>query len=181
MFNLFIIAFILLLGVIGYNFEIEEVHIAGIILMGDSLLYLIIHFIHDLVYYSAQLRRFEEVRNYLKSINIFREKQKELLVDFKQYLGKEYPELEKGIFDKINDSKSDVHVVLKYPELKSSKTLMKLANKINKLADNVYSLKAMMEDMWEEVRYYKNGKWEIIKPNIPKDIYDVVYSKLELK
>lgn len=178
MFNIFIIVVFILLGLIGYSLEIEEVHVAGMGLMGGSMIYLIVAFIHDLVYYSNQLQRFELIRNYLKSINIFREKQKELLVDFKQYLGKEYPELEKQIFANINDSKSDIHVVLKYPELKSSKTLMKLADKINQLANKVYSLKAKMEDVCEDIRYYKNGKWEIIKPNIPSDIDGVIYSEL---
>lgn len=179
MFNILIIVVFLLLGFLGYNFKINEVHIAGIVLMCVSLCYLIIAFIHDLSYYSNQLQRFELVRNYLKSINIYKEKQSELLIYFKSYLGEKYPDFEKQIFKNINESKSDIHIVLKYPELKSSKTIMKLADKINKLANSVYSLRGDMENTCEDIRYYKNGKWEIIKPNIPKDIYNVVYSELK--
>jgi hypothetical protein len=180
MFNILVIVVFLLLGFLGYNFKINEVHIAGIVLMCGSLVYLIIAFIHDLSYYSNQLQRFELVRNYLKSINIYKEKQSELLIDFKSYLGEKYPDFEKQIFKNINESKSDIHIVLKYPELESSKTIMKLADKINELADSIYSLRADMEDVCENIRYYKNGKWEIIKPNVPKDIYNTVYGELKL-
>lgn len=179
MFNILVIVVLLLLGFLGYNSSVNEVHIAGIVLMGGSLCYLIIAFIHDLSYYSNQLQRFELVRNYLKTINIYKEKQSELLVDFKSYLGEKYPDFEKQIFKNINESKSDIHIVFKYPELESSKTIIKLVEKINKLADSVYSLRADMEDTCEDIRYYRNGKWEIIKPNIPKDIYNVVYSELK--
>ena len=176
MFNLFIIAVILLLGIIGYNFEIEEVHIAGIVLMGGSLLYLIITFISDLSYYSTQLLRFEDVRKYLKKIEVYKKKQKELLAEFKNYLGDKYPELEKQIFDNINKSESEMHIVLKYPEIQSSKTLMKLTKNINELADDVYDLYDKIENECKWIRYYKDGKWEIIKPAIPEDIKDIVYN-----
>jgi hypothetical protein len=179
MFNILVIVVLLLLGILGYNFKINEVHIAGIVLMCVSLCYLILAFIHDLSYYSNQLQRFESVRNYLKLINIYKEKQSELLIDFKSYLGEKYPDFEKQIFKNINESKSDMHIVLKYPELESSKTIMKLADEINKLADAVYSLREKVEYRCEDIRYYKNGKWEIIKPIIPKDIYNVVYSELK--
>ena len=175
MFNLFIIAVILLLGIIGYNFEIKGVHIAGIRLMGGALLYLIAAFISNLYYYSIQLLRFENVRMYLKKIDVYKRKQKELLAEFKNYLGEKYPELEKQIFDNINKSESGVHIVLKYPEIQSSKTLMKLTKNINKLADDVYNLYDNIESECKWIRYYKDGKWEIIKPNIPEDIKDIVY------
>jgi hypothetical protein len=175
MFNLFIIAVMLLLGIIGYNFEIEEVHIAGIVLIGGSLLYLIIAFISDLYYYSMQLLRFENVRNNLKKIDVYKKKQKELLAEFKNYLGDKYPELEKQIFDNINKSESEMHIVLKYPEIQSSKTLIMLTKNINELADDVYGLYDIIESECKWIRYYKNGKWEIIKPAIPEDIKDIVY------
>lgn len=175
MFNLFIIAVLLLLGIIGYKFEIEEIHIAGIALMCGSLGYLIVTFISDLAYYSSQLLRFEDVRKCLKKIDVYKKKQKELLAEFKLYLGEKYPDLEKQIFDNINKTESELHVVLKYPELKASKTLLKLADKINNLASKVYSIMDEIESICKWIRYYKDGKWEIIKPAIPEDIKKIIY------
>lgn len=173
MFNLIIVAIIFLLGLVGYNFKIEEVYYVGVGLMCFSLLYLIISTISNLVYYTQQLGRFENLRKELKLINIYKERESVLLVEFKQILKDQYPELERQIFDFI--SKSGASVLLNFPEIKSSEVLSKLANEINSLSLGVYKQKEYAEDTCEEIRFYKISKWEIIKPEIPADLQNVVY------
>lgn len=177
MFNLIFVLFFAILGCIGLVIPNEYAIYVSCVLFAISFVWLFIATINNLTIYSNQLLRFEEVINYLNSINIYKKKQEELLIEFKKYLGEKYPELEERIFSDINKTGDKMKIILEYPELKSSKTFLKLADKINNLADSVYRLMLKLEDICELIRYYKNGKWEFIKPQIPKDIKDVVYNK----
>lgn len=179
MFNLiFVIVFYIIgaiLTMVGVNIGVvSPVAIVGYCFLGLATMWLIISTINSLVYYGNQQRRFENLRCNINKKFIYIDKQKSLMAEFKLYLGEKYPELEEKIFKDI--SSSSVKIVLKYPEIKSEKVLIKLVNKINILADSVYGMMDRIENDCSNVRYYNNGKWEYFKAKIPVELKDVIYN-----
>jgi hypothetical protein len=174
MFNLIFVFVLALLGCIGLIIPNEYAANISFALFLFSFVWLFISTLSSLSYFSNQLERFEELRAKIKKVKINEKMQQELLLEFKFYLGEKYPNLEEKIFNDIN--KLEIKTIIKYPELKSSKTLIKLTNKINNLASNVYELMREIEDLSADIRYYENGKWEFIKPQIPLNLRNVIYS-----
>lgn len=170
MFNLICFFILALLGVIGLLIPIGEVKLVGIVILSAALLWLLSSFGNNLSCYMQQVTRFEEVRRILKVIEIYKEKQTVLLAEFKTYLAEKYPEFEKSIFQSIADHKSDVNVILQYPEIKTSKTLIKLVEEMNELADSVYREKRNMECVCKNIRVYNQNMWFYIKVKTPEDI-----------
>jgi hypothetical protein len=122
---------------------------------------------------------FEELQADLNKVKIYKTMQSELLAECKDHLIHKYPEFEKEIFKSLLKSceGKEINIVLKYPKLKSSKTLITSIKRINHLAEDLYDLQTEIEDKCSNIRYYKNSKWEIFKPSIPTNLYDVIYSK----
>jgi len=170
MFNLICVFIVALIGGVGLLFSIEEVNIAGIVILCISGVWLFVSFLNNLVCYTSQIEKFEDIRGSLKKLDITKEKQTHLMSEFKLYLADKYPELEKEIFHLITESKSDIHVILNYPELKSSETLLSLVDQINKLANEVYSYKYSLESEYSKVRFYNLNMWFYLKPQIPEYI-----------
>ena len=162
------------LGVIGIIIPDQEANIAGIVVLSLAFVWVMSALINNFALYNNQLNRFEVLRAEIKQVVIYKNMQTELLKEFKNYLGEKYPELEKGIFDSITGEQSDVRVILKYPEIKSSKTLTKLTIEINNLAQKVYDQQVEIENKCARIRYFAKGKWEIIKPEIPADILEII-------
>jgi hypothetical protein len=191
MFNLICVAVLLILALfISFFAPVDETGAIKFIsygLLGVSAIWLIGSTINSLCSYSGQLKRFENLKSSLKKINVLEEKSTRLMEEFKSYLGNIYPELEKEIFSNIsgsNDLKSSDKlkiIVTKYPEIKSSKVLLKLAKRIESLLKDIYDLKIYIEEQCSDIRYYASGKWELIKPKVPADIRELVYSPLPAK
>lgn len=170
MFNLICALIVALLGVVGLLIPVYEVHIVGLVLLIISGLWLFASFVNNLICYTAQVERFEKIRAGLKRLEISKEKQNNLISEFKIYLADKYPDLEKEIFKLITESKSDVHMILNYPELKSSDTLLALVSQINKLAEEVYNSRHQLEYEYSYVRFYNANQWFYLRPNVPNDI-----------
>jgi hypothetical protein len=175
MFNLICAAIVALLGCVGvFVFPFLEAHITGYVLLGVSVVWLFASFANNLLYYTDQIKRFEGIRRDLKRVGLCMTKQADLLSEFKIYLADKYPELEKEIFKLITESQSDVHMILSYPELKSSETLLKLVKQINKLAEEVYTGKSSLEFEYAEVRFYNKNMWFYLRPSVPEDIEKLI-------
>lgn len=173
MFNLICVFILALVGAIGFFSQSDPegpLHIAGIVFFCISGVWFFGSFVNGLYYYDQQIKRFEDIRGYLKKIVLYQEKQKNLIDEFKVYLAEKYPELEKEVFKMISSSSSDIHVMLSYPEIKSSETLMELVSQINKQASEVYNRREYVENLCVEVRHYSKNNWFIIKPSVPSDI-----------
>jgi hypothetical protein len=183
MFNLIIVLFLALVGSAslfsGIGFNVQTLSIIGIVLLSGSGLWFLASVINTFATYSCQLERFEKLQCSLNNLSKYKLHQANLLTEFKLYLGEKYPELEKELFKNISDNSSEVNIVLKYPEIQSSKTLLKLTEDINVLVQKVYSLETEIEEQCARIRYYKNGKWEYIVPKIPEKLQNIIYSEIK--
>jgi hypothetical protein len=171
MFNLICVVIVALLGCVGiFVFPFFEAHVVGYILCGMSFLWFFASFVNNLSCYNDQIEKFEDIRKGLKRVALSIEKQGNLISEFKLYLADKYPELEKEIYRLITESKSDVHIILNYPELKSSETLLMLTKQINDLAEEVYKGKSDLEYEYAKVRFFNKNMWFYLRPSVPKDI-----------
>jgi len=170
MFNIVIIIAIAIFGGIAQAIPIEEVNYVGYGLFALSFVWGFSSTLSCLTYYSQQQKRFETIREQIKVVKLYEDRQKELLVEFKLYLAEKYPKLEEKIFKLITEKQGDVNVIMKYPEIQSSKTLSKLTQNINQLSNDVYGVKIRIEQIAKDIRYYNESKWEFIKVKIPTDV-----------
>lgn len=173
MFNIFIIALLSILGILGINIPIHEVYIVGWILISLSVVWTLVTIITTFATYSSQLDRFEKLRSIIQDRNSYDEMQKSLLIEFKLYLGQKFPELEERILKTFNMG-GDVNLIMNYPEIKSTKALITLVEKINRCKNELYSYERKIHEKSATIRYYSNGKWEYIKPTIPSDLIPYV-------
>ena len=171
MFNLFPVAFLILLGTIGVLIPNEITNIIGLLVYATSIIWLFSSFIGNLYSYNALLEKFENIRAKLKIVIIYEQKQTELLSQFKLYLFEKYPEFE----ERINSiSAGNADIILKYPEIKSSKTIIKLVDEMNNLASNIYSEKISIENECATIRYMLKNKWNLFIPNVPGDVITIL-------
>jgi hypothetical protein len=180
MFNLIWITLFALLGIMTISNN-ETFHIIGVICLSFSACGCIISLIYSLNEYSGQIERFENLRGDIKKINIFEQRNKLLIEQFKLFFSKEYPEFEKEIFSKINDSiKNSSEIIrlisIKYPNIKTFKALSSLVKEIRNLSEDFYELKLEIEEECVKIRYYNSDKWVLIKPKIPGDVNTVINS-----
>jgi len=178
MFNLIMVVFLLIVGTItaftGYKLDNDATLSVGSIISGISIVWFFCSFISSLVHYSNQSRRFEDLRSSINKLKNNKQKQTDLLVEFKLYLGDKFPNLENKIFNDITNN-SNIKILLKYPEIKSEKVLMKLVDKINDLAGDVYKSLNYIEDDCAWIRYYNKSKWEYFKASIPENLKEYIY------
>jgi hypothetical protein len=137
----------------------------------------IVGFFINLTQWDLQIKRFEGVRKIKKLLKIKRTQFEELKGDWIKYLSVEYPDFEKGVFEKMSpQEKSDLKMYfVKYPELSASSMFTLLIQKISGMSDEIFHLDKDLE--WEsaQIRSQFQNRWLIIKPEIPKDIKDMVY------
>ena len=123
MFNLISVLLIAIIGVIGFFIQSDPngiIHISGIVLLCIAGIWLFASLMNNFAYYHYQIVRFEDIRATHRKVKIYEEKRDKLLDEFKTYLSEKYTDIEKEIFQKITDSRSDTQIVLNYPEIKSS-------------------------------------------------------------
>ena len=168
MFNIIIVVFLFVLGVLGYNTPIVLVQNVGIGSMTLSLIWLFTSQINGCVEHSYQTRRFEQLRAKLKKLENHKAMTKGLVGEFKKYLGEKYPNMEMEFFKKSIDNESQI--ILAYPELQSHKTLTKLVDTINRLTNETNIKLGNIEEYCADIRFERENKWHIIKPQIPADI-----------
>lgn len=180
MFNLIFVLIFALLGGVCLYIPVEEVNFIGYVLFSLSVVWLIASSINCLSSFSSQLHRFEKLHSKLNNLKRYKGIQLELVKEFKFYLGEKFPDLEKELYKNITSNLSDINIVLKYPEIKSSDVLVKLTKEISESIRTVYELEKRIEEDCADIRYYKNGKWEIVKPSIPENIKKFVYNEIEI-
>lgn len=142
-----------------------------------SCVWIVIGSAENIGYYSCQKIRFEEARMHIQNIDIYNRRYEFLITDFKIYLGKDYPDIEKEIFSKMtaDDKKNLQNVLTVYPELKSSFTITSLVNNMKEIADASYQEMIAMERLAKDIRYKRTSPWHLVHPSIPGDIYEYVY------
>lgn len=109
-------------------------------------------------YYVSQRNDFEELKKVENVEVIYKKKAIILTESFTAHLSGAYPDFEKGIFEKIKPNNVSVYLV-RYPELKSSQTIMLLVEKINKLQDDIYDQQINKEKILKMLRFRTKNIW----------------------
>ena len=122
----------------------------------------IVFIISSLVLSSKNTYNLEDLQKVRKYEQILTEKADVLTTQFTNYLAEIYPNLEKGIFDKISPQNISIYLV-KYPELKSSETVRKLVDEISKLQDAVYEQKLKEAEIQRDIDYYHKNPWILFR------------------
>jgi hypothetical protein len=187
MFNLIFVFIFALFGSIGLLLPVDQSTDFGTFVFGMSCFLLALSFVwliassaNCLKSYSDQVYRFEKLHSKLNNLKRFKGKQLELITEFKFYLGEKFPELEKELHQNISKNSSDISIILNYPEIKSSELLVKLTKEIGESIKNVYDIERGIENDCADIRYYRNGKWEIVKPEIPENLKKFIYNEIEI-
>ena len=135
----------------------KDVSIAFVII---AILILVASFIFQLVNYSHQIRDGEELIKIEKFEEIYQNKSDVLVDKFAYYLANVYPEHEKNIFESISPGTIDIYLV-KYPELKSSETIMLLVSEIKILQNDYYNQQLERAEVVRTMSYRKKSPWII--------------------
>lgn len=151
--------------------------------LGKTLLYIATVFTMISVFvnfanYGKQIESFEKAREIHQRIDILQERYWELYAVFNKHLAQEYPEIEKEIFSQISPEKAPnlKFILINYPQIKSSSTLMKLVDETKMIANSMYDERINAQALYTEIRYRKESPWIYLKKSIPEDIVKEIYS-----
>lgn len=97
-------------------------------------------------------------------------KNQELLDEFKLYLSDMYPKLEKEIIKSMKPGNVNAYMI-KYPELKSSKTICKLVDLINSNKSRIYEYETSITSFVRniQVRVYTAKVWVVVTRKMKND------------
>ena len=109
--------------------------------------------------YGDQIESFEMLEEQQNVIGLYESKSQHISNQFVKYLTA-YPEFEAGIYDKISPENIDIYMV-KYPELKSSETVIALVDNIHVLQTEVYDAKIKIEKIKRDIRYRQVSAWNV--------------------
>ena len=117
--------------------------------------------------WTVQLSDFENVKKFRKIEAIYQTKAEMLTTEFVKHLAETYPEHEKEIYDKISPDNVYLYFV-KYPELRSSETIVALVDRINKLQSDVYEQQIKAEETLQKIRFRPKNPW-LLRFMIPRE------------
>ena len=100
--------------------------------------------------YFNHIDNIESIERDKKVVTIYKDKAVSLTKQFAKYL-MNYSDFEKDIYSQISPKDVEIYLV-KYPELKSSKTVLALVDNIYKLQDDVYATEIAIEDHKKDMR-----------------------------
>jgi len=119
----------------------------------------------------------ESIKACREKRKIYKKRADDLIAEFKLYLAEIYPKFEKEIFEKISPDKVDVYM-MKFPELKTSATLIELVNRINSLKNDVYKQDIEITTYRKRIRVRLRSPWLLSwfvtqpDPDLMKDVDD---------
>lgn len=130
----------------------------GIVFSVASLLIIILGFIVSGLAWRDQISDFEDIKKFRGVEVIYQAKAKVLTAEFVKHLAETYPEHEKDIYSKISPDKVYLYFA-KYPELRTSDTLMVLVDRINQLQSDVYDQQIKVEQALKNTRFRLRNPW----------------------
>ena len=108
--------------------------------------------------YSSHLKQYETLEQLRNQEKIYENRANILVSEFSNYLAVVYPNHEKEIFEKISPNTIDIYLV-KYPELRSSDTIVELVKQIRSLSDDIYRQQLRREEILRDMRYRQINPW----------------------
>ena len=131
-----------------YNSSIRaELSLAGTIIV--TILFLAV----NAAGYYSHVDDLESITRNKAVVTIYKDKSDTLTKQFVKYL-MNYSDFEKDIYTQISPKDVDIYMV-KYPELKSSTTVIALVDNIYKLQDDVYNTEIEIETHKKQLRARK--------------------------
>lgn len=130
----------------------------GAILLFFSLVLVATGFLVSGVEWANQISDFEDIKKFQKVEAIYQAKAEMLTTEFAKHLAETYPEHEKDIYDKISPDKVNMYFA-RYPELRTSETLVALVEHINKLQSDVYNQQINVEQLLKNTRFRRRNPW----------------------
>jgi hypothetical protein len=126
---------------------------------------------------GKQRLAFEDVKKLQAVSMIYQDKAEMLTGEFVSYLANTYPDLERDIFSSISPEELTVYMV-KYPEIKSSETLIALVGQINSLQTDYYDTQIEIEEALAKIRFRKVNPWiiNLFISTPPDEVLDLSYS-----
>ena len=123
-----------------------------------AVFFVLIAFVVSGLEWSSQILDFEKIKMHQKVEAIYEAKADKLTTEFAKYLAEAYPEYEKDIYNQISPDKVNMYFV-KYPELKTSVTLVELVKSINNLQSDVYDQRIKVEQIRKDIRFRLQNPW----------------------
>jgi len=141
----------------------EDASIAAFVL---SLAMFIIAFCIQIGKYYSQVDSIERIEKIKKDKISYQEESVQLIEEFKLYLAEMYPQHEKTIFESIKPENVTAYMI-KYPDIKSSETLIKLCEEIKRLVGNIYSSDRQINQQEWYIKVRKRTMWLWCLPILP--------------
>ena len=110
--------------------------------------------------YNDQIGDVESLKTFEQKEAILSEKAVNLTTQFANYLADAYPQHEKDLFKDMSPEKVSIYMV-KYPEIRSSETMVKLVEEIGKLQNDVYHQRLARTDAEQRIRVRLRNPWLI--------------------
>ena len=156
--------------VLNQRKKLNEWDIGAVMLSALGTVFVITSIIFSMIEISSQLDNIEELQRYSDNEKIYRTKCEDLTKQFAIYLSDKYPKHEKDIFKSISPDKIYIYLV-KYPEIKSNQTIMKLVEYISYYQEEIYAQKIARVKMHKQMRYRKINPWifNYLIPDIPEN------------
>ncbi len=121
-----------------------------------SIIGAIVNLVANAAMYLGQVENIEKIPEAEARQAIFVEKANALTGEFKMWLGKEYPDVEKEIFKSLTPATISIFAA-KFPEIKSSETIMNLVSRISDLQSSIYREKLDIEGSKRRIRITKRN------------------------
>jgi hypothetical protein len=143
-----------------------EGFIIGAFIIGGT--FLIIGIVCQLIKYYIQAEGFEEIKELNKDKDSYEREAEHLIQEFKLYLADIYPQHEKMIFENIKPENVTAYMI-KYPDIKTNETLVKLCNEIARFVGRAYGCERRIFAKEREIAVRQRTIWLTSLPILPKD------------
>lgn len=143
----------------GWSKDAKEMNAAfGAIFLIVVFIIMIILTTTTLYGISSQIKDQTILQKTIDLEKVYQERADNLTKQFALYLVDIYPQHERAVFDKIAPDGIDIYLV-KYPDLKTSETIISLVIQIRELQDARYKQQADRAEILQQMRYRRQSPW----------------------
>ena len=131
-------------------------------------IFFVVAIICQLIKYYLQAETFEEIKELNKDMGSYERESEHLIQEFKLYLADIYPQHEKMIFENIKPENVTAYMI-KYPDIKTNETLVKLCNEIKSFVSRTYGCERKIYSKERKIAVRQRTIWLTSLPILPKE------------
>lgn len=164
---LFIIIFLLIASLVAFAFFTDKTKYSETgtwvsrVCLGFALFLVFVMVMANTSAFYSQVQAQESVKQSFGNQRVYNQRANDLIPQFKSLLAEEYPAYEAKIFGEINNTTAAVNFLGRYPEIKASKTIIKLVDQIRELRDTIYAQAIHRQDLQQQIRSRSRNPWLI--------------------